>query len=125
MSQTIRPEHYKKCSDMGKEILATAGFNSELLDKECLETIDFLGADFYIGNCLKYLWRLGQKNSIKILGFRLRSVKSINNDLKKALTYAELFLERNEKRLENSSEYLPWIRKLRTVILAAIKELNQ
>lgn len=84
----IRPDYYKQCSDLGKSLLTKSEFPyPEYLNQECKELIAYLGNDFNLGSCLKYLWRLGNKKSI----FPWINKKLILKDLKKALYYIDEF----------------------------------
>ncbi len=69
----IRPDYYRvrvKCSDGGSH------------EVECFALIDALGLDFYLGNALKYLFRIGRKSPDRV------------SDMRKVKTYAQQALER-------------------------------
>lgn len=110
----MRPKYYKACSDTGKQILIEAGFPfPEYLEKECLDIIELLGNDFYIGNCLKYLWRLGNKQT----AIPWLVNKHIEKDLLKARVYLELYFEKNFQFLEADKVNYEWYFKLREKLM--------
>jgi len=103
----MRPKYYQQCSDLGKKILIASGCPfPEYLDKECFELVNILGSDFYLGNCLKYLWRLGNKNTV----IPWSKKKHIGKDLMKARCYLALYM--GKEKLEGS-----WILNLWGVLL--------
>jgi hypothetical protein len=50
---------------------------------DCLEVIDALGLDFFLGNVLKYIWRAGKKPN-----------NEVRSDLAKARVYLSRRIER-------------------------------
>lgn len=84
-SPTIRPSYYR--ADV-PAVLIKRGMTEkkEVVRIECFDVIDALGLDFYTGNALKYLWRLGRKDGATKV-----------EDLKKVRTYIDQALERAEQ----------------------------
>ena len=57
---------YDECSQSGRELLRGMALPNQikgLLDMKCFEVIDALHFNFFEGNCFKYIWRLGEKDS--------------------------------------------------------------
>lgn len=110
----MRPKYYKQCSELGKEILLESGFPlPEYFDQECFEVIDLLGKDFYLGNCMKYLWRLGNKKSV----FPWENSRLISKDLLKAQIYLETYINQNQHLLDQDKENYQWYFNLREVLM--------
>lgn len=104
------PKHYRLCSKLGVEIFEASNFHyPEYLKLECIEAVIKLNLDFCLGNCFKYLWRLGEKENF--FGFQRR--KKIKEDLGKALWYMDRYLAECEIR---HCEVFPWVHSLRHVI---------
>lgn len=49
---------------------------------ECIDIIEDLGANYHIGNAIKYLWRAGKKDPTKTI-----------EDLKKAVWYINRYIQ--------------------------------
>lgn len=77
------PSHYQGASPIGRLVMAHMDiFDEGDFDMECiqwLESHDPIGMNFLFGNCLKYLWRAGNKGDVR-------------EDLGKALWYLDRFL---------------------------------
>lgn len=75
---------YDECSVEGRKILQHMNLpipTEQLFKMKCFEVIDALFLNFYEGNCIKYLWRLGEKDNYY-------------SDLEKAYIYAVAACER-------------------------------
>jgi hypothetical protein len=84
---TIRPSYYR--TKMRVKLNPRFDDEPEYSDAfvECFDVIDALfRGDFYLGNALKYLWRLGRKDGASKV-----------EDLKKVRTYIDQALERAER----------------------------
>jgi hypothetical protein len=58
---------------------------------EHIKVVEALGWDYWIGNCTKYLWRAGRKDTTKVL-----------EDLKKAKFYLDAKIEMMERQNANT-----------------------
>lgn len=76
----MRPDYYKVTV---KAMVPGTGRRDVTL--ECFDLIDALGADFYLGNAIKYLFRVGRKNADR------------GRDLAKAITFLQQMKERDEQ----------------------------
>ena len=77
--QQIRPNYYR--------VAVSEADTREPVAIECFDLIDALfNGDFYLGNALKYLWRLGRKNGASKV-----------EDLKKVRTYIDQAIARVEE----------------------------
>lgn len=74
--RTIRPNYYKV-----KTRLRNEGDAEHLV--ECHDVIEALALNYYLGDALKYLWRLGRKEGA-----------SKREDIKKTITYLNAELDR-------------------------------
>jgi hypothetical protein len=101
-----KKEYYQGCSDYGIEILkGLPGFDLEsLFYLECLDVIDYLGCNFYSGNTLKYLWRLGKKSN------------ELGSDLLKAYEYLLLYSSRLPIEENQHLWFVPLLKKLESVL---------
>lgn len=101
----MKPNYYQSCSELGMKILNASSFPfPEYFSEECFKVIDLLGEDFYLGNCFKYLWRVGDKRgAIPVLKNRY-----IEKDLMKASYYLELYLMKNKPYLVADNENYQW-----------------
>ena len=75
---------YDECSVDGRALLKGMPLpiqSEKLFSMKCHEVIDTLELDFYEGNCFKYIWRLGRKDTVE-------------SDLSKIHRYAVASVER-------------------------------
>lgn len=59
---------------------------------ECIDIIEELGANYHIGNAMKYLWRAGKKDPNKTI-----------EDLEKAVWYINRYIEYLKKQPKEES----------------------
>lgn len=100
-------DYYQGCSNYGIEILkGLPGFDIDnLFYMECFDVIDELKCNFYSGNTLKYLWRLGKKNS------------EIHDDLIKAYDYLLVYSSRLPVEENRHLWCVPLLKKLKEILL--------
>lgn len=98
--KTIRPNYYKikiplRCTEV-LDLDTDENLVTEC-EVECFDIIDGLNLDFDTGNVLKYIWRLGRKDTPRL------------EDAKKALTYLNRFVSKLEaiKMMESIPESEP------------------
>ncbi len=96
----MRPGYYKvkvkaRSAETGERCTVTV---------ECFDLIDALGFGFYLGNALKYLFRVGRKHPDR------------TNDLSKVITYCKVVKERDaqgedkpEGSVANASNPSVWL----------------
>lgn len=68
IEQVNHPPHYQEVSEVGRPILVALGLTDDLLEKECIDAIQWLeydGKSFAFLNAIKYLWRCGLKGSLQ------------------------------------------------------------
>ena len=82
----MRPDYYKVT--VRARVPGTGSFVPATI--ECFDLIDALGFDFYLGNALKYLFRVGRKGT------------SRRSDLAKTITYCRQVMQRDERAEESS-----------------------
>ena len=68
IEQVNHPPHYQQVSEVGRPILVALGLTDDLLEKECIDAIQWLEYDcksFAFLTDIKYLWRCGLKGSLQ------------------------------------------------------------
>lgn len=119
-----QPSHYMGCSELGKSLMIQAGLDnllsSNFFDQECfifIEQIEQINQNFFLGNCFKYLWRLGDKNNWN----RYTKNKSVLMDLSKAVYYIKYYIHLQE----SENNLIPhWIDRLSRVLDLHLTELK-
>lgn len=115
MSKVNHPKHYQGCSEMGLRILANAKFPyMDITDEECIHVIEILELDFSLGNCFKYLWRLGRKKNFLFFD-------NTKEDLEKAKWYVNRYIENNHQKNRTVND---WVYQIKNVISDEVLKQN-
>lgn len=116
MTEEIRPDYYKRCGIIGRQIISDF-LPYEMFDTECLVPIEGLKNDFDLGNALKYLWRCGVKHD------------DFRPDLTKALFYLTRYAQRPTEERSSLVKALEWLEVVKPPfkknVLGMIQRINQ